>query len=493
MKVEKKKKILIIVGSILTIVTIVLYNINKILKFAEKTPWIANIIILTLLLSIFGLLYYEERSKRKALLNILNKDQLTGVLSENRFVEETRKVLKDNPQKKYSLISVDIDNFKYMNERYGYETGSQVLQIFAEYLKDFAQVPRLLGRGFGDNFFALVETEGVEAEIKQAMEVESVIIGKIETLLADNYKWGFSVGMYDIENPKLDINYMLDCTNFAREKGKKTVGRTFYKFTEEMLKERANRNLILSQMENAIVNKEFVLYYQPKVDLNTLQIVGAEALIRWLKDGELVPPNHFIPVFETSGFIETLDDYVVEEVCKFIEKNKEISVPKISLNISSITMLRLDLVEQLVNIVQKHGVSPEQLDLEITESAFVDGFDEAISRIDTLRALKFTISIDDFGTGISTLHRLKDIEADILKIDRAFIVDALENDKGKTIIKNIISMSKELEIMTVAEGIETREQLELLKELQCDVGQGYYFSRPMPEADFVKSLLLRKK
>ncbi|MFI3170824.1 MAG: GGDEF domain-containing phosphodiesterase [Eubacteriales bacterium] len=419
----------------------------------------------------------------------LNYDSLTGLITEHKFIEEAQKYISTDMSREYSIISVDLDNFKYINEFYGYDAGTKVLLEFSQYMQNFIHKPILLTRCFADNFLALVEhNSDLERVIYASMQNESVLIQQLKEALGDNYYFSFSMGIYFVENRNLNINYMINCANYARHIGKSEVGRTCYLFSDEMHKKRTAKNQIVAQMENALTQKEFKMYYQPKVDLRTNEIVGAEALVRWIQGDKIIPPNEFIPIFEKNGFIEKLDYYVVNEVCEFIKQNASERLPKISLNLSGFTVLKPNLVEKLVHITRAHGVKPTQLDLEITESALVDRFELAVKQIDVLKDLKFTISMDDFGTGISTLHRLREMSVDVLKIDKKFISDTLDNEKGIIILKNIIRMSKELEIETVAEGIETEEQLELLKVLGCDIGQGYCFSRPVPVQEFLDML-----
>ncbi|MFI3176752.1 MAG: EAL domain-containing protein, partial [Eubacteriales bacterium] len=289
---------------------------------------------------------------------------------------------------------------------------------------------------------------------------------------------------YPIHNRMESVTQMIDGATIARNAGKQILGYTITEYTEEMREERRNKNHVVQTMNEGIQNKEFIMYYQPKINLNTGHIVGAEALVRWVQGGKLIPPDCFIPIFEKNGFIEELDYYVFEEVCAFINRQKGMA-PIISVNLSWITVGKDNLIQRLEAILEKYQVKPIQIDLEITESAFVDQFEDSLSRLEHLRSLGFTISMDDFGAGISSLNRLKEIPLDIMKIDRGFVMDSLENKKGKIIIENVIQMGKKLNLETVAEGIETKEQLEFLRDMGCDVGQGYYYARPLPEGEFL--------
>lgn len=424
--------------------------------------------------------------KKRQLTKMLDYDELTDVYTKRKFECKVRQILDNNPHKQYVILSIDIDNFKYINELYGYWIGTKVLQIFADYIRLQGSKEMVMGRIISDKFLIFTELERAERAIKESEAHRDKAFEQVSHLLGKKYPIKFSVGVYRVKDFTLDVNYMIDCANIARRGGKQNVGTTINYFTEDKKIERKINNEVMTKMDKALENHDFILYYQPKVDLKTEKLIGAEALIRWVDGGKLVPPNQFIPLFEKNGFVEKVDYYVLEEVCSFLAVNTQKDIPIISVNVSGITILKENVVKKIMNILDKYGINPEQIDLEITESAFVGSFAQAAKQIDILREAGFTISMDDFGAGISSLNRLKEINIDTLKIDRGFIVDTLDNPKGKQIIKSVIEMSKALSIETVAEGIETNEQLEFLEELGCDIGQGYYFSRPLEEEKFIE-------
>lgn len=231
---------------------------------------------------------------------------------------------------------------------------------------------------------------------------------------------------------------MIDCVNSIRSYGKKIYGNKTVIFDKKMQKKRELYNFIISNMENALMHENFKIHYQPKVNLRSGELAGFEALVRWVKDdGEIISPNDFIPIFETNEFISRLDYYIFSKVCMFIK----------------------------------------------------DNFQMVIKNIENLREIGFIVSMDDFGSGLSSLNRLKDIDVDVLKLDKLFIEDTLDSERGVYIIENIIKMSENLNIETVAEGIETKNQAELLKNLGCNIAQGYYFSKPIPEENVINYFL----
>ncbi len=440
---------------------------------------------IAVMLIVIGLV--DER-RRRALSRRINYDALTGLYSQHRFNIEVEKQRSLHRKRAYRLVSVDIDNFKYINEIYGYTAGTKILKRLSAILKKDIPKDAIVTRAYADNFLIFVRITAEDASLAEYFKKDEAFNQELSDILGTAYKFSFSAGVYDIPSSKTALSYAIDCANVARELGKQTIGTTFHIFSEEINLERAKNNEIAASMEQALASGEFVLYYQPKIDLRTEKIVGAEALVRWCRNGKMIAPYHFIPLFEKNGFIQRLDFEVLSQVCRFLSRNRHLKMPKISVNLSGTTIARADVLANAQLILDKYNISSSQIDIEITESAFV-GNHVAQETVGGLEDMGFTISMDDFGAGISSLNRLKNLDIDTLKIDREFIVDYLENEKGGTILKSVIGMAKNLGIETVAEGIETKEQLETLRLYGCDVGQGYYFSRPVEESVYLNSFV----
>lgn len=447
-----------------------------------------NIVGVGFFVGIFTVIFFVllgQRRQRMIAERAMQHDSLTGLLSLQKFKTEVERVLREQPEKEFCILSLDMDNFKYINEIYGYEIGTQILLKTADCVHhNIPCIDEIIARNFADHFLALTTKEQLYETVTGDEEGYDKLKAQLSAILGKDYNFSFSMGVYPIHNRMESVTQMIDGATIARNAGKQILGYTITEYTEEMREERRNKNHVVQTMNEGIQNKEFIMYYQPKINLNTGHIVGAEALVRWVQGGKLIPPDCFIPIFEKNGFIEELDYYVFEEVCAFINRQKGMA-PIISVNLSWITVGKDNLIQRLEAILEKYQVKPIQIDLEITESAFVDQFEDSLSRLEHLRSLGFTISMDDFGAGISSLNRLKEIPLDIMKIDRGFVMDSLENKKGKIIIENVIQMGKKLNLETVAEGIETKEQLEFLRDMGCDVGQGYYYARPLPEGEFL--------
>ncbi len=462
------------------------YSDNTLVEVVQANLLVSKIVFGLAIL----LLLFAEWKRRGDLARVINIDKLTGLASYHAFVDKGEKLIARGESEKYAIVSLDIDNFKYINESYGYEAGSNVLKAVATNLKEYATDADIVAKADADNFLLLVKKDGLMEGIESSVIRERNFYEKLKPFVGDTYTVTFSLGIYNIVDEKLDLSFMIDCANMARALGKDTAHTTINLFTPDMDKARITSNDIVANMGRALEKEEFALFYQPKVNLITGEMVGAEALVRWFRDGKMVPPLDFISLFERNGFIEQLDYYVLSKACEFVAKNP--GTPKISVNFSGVTIMKDGLEERVVEILNKYSVPFSKIDMEITETAFVEKFENSLHKIEALRKLGITISMDDFGEGISSLNRLKNIPIDIIKIDRGFIVDSIENPRGAQIIKNVIQMAKDLNLETVAEGIETKEQEEFLKNLGCDVGQGYLFSRPVPERDFAEMLKKQK-
>lgn len=445
--------------------------------------------ILATVIFIFVLIIGESnlvaKQKRNYLSELLNYDKLTGLCSGHKFGEDVKQILEKESKKFYSIVTIDIDHFKYVNDVFGYEVGNIVIQKVAGCVEKIAPKSVVIARDSGDIFLVLLEKEqSLEHKLIFDDCDRNTLFEEISPYIGETYKLSFSIGIYDIIDRTLDINFMIDCANIARLDGKGSAYTTIVKYDDRMDKQRVISTEMISNMVQAINNHEFVVYYQPKVCLSNQKMIGAEALIRWQKGDGLIPPNDFIPLFEKNGFIQRLDMYVLEDVCAFIEMNP--TVPKISVNLSGITIMRKRIAEEILELVSKYVVPHEKLEFEITETALVDEFEQVVESLDKLRAKGFTISIDDFGVGISCLSRLNTMPIDVLKIDREFIWDSIGKERKIEVLKNIINLSEGLKLEIIAEGIETKEQEELLLQLGCKLGQGYLYAPPLRVEDFMK-------
>ncbi|WP_312353512.1 putative bifunctional diguanylate cyclase/phosphodiesterase [Aminipila sp.] len=348
-------------------------------------------------------------------------------------------------------------------------------------------------RRSADNFVFISKTCNKD-KIFESMSDDQHLRRDVQEILGPDYNLTLSIGVYVIHQPMKNISVMLDYANIAKKTVKGRVGNPIAEYTPEMDQHMELKKKITVGMEAGLLHGEFITCMQPKYSLADEKLIGAEVLVRW-KHPELgmLSPLLFIPLFEENGFIEKLDMYIFETTCKMIQKwNKATidKIPRISVNISRVTLGRRNLVKELKEITEKYEIQTNDMEIEITEGTLERNADRIIKIINDLKSVGFYVSIDDFGSGYSSLSILKDMPADIIKIDKEFLSETFDSQKGKKIINSIIKMSKELKLETVAEGIETREQAEALKAMNCDVAQGYYFARPMHPEEF-ESMILR--
>ena len=274
----------------------------------------------------------------------------------------------------------------------------------------------------------------------------------------------------------------------SKHRGKNTV--SF--FSSAMSEEKLRRLELSDRLQASVVDgmRGFSVHYQPLVDAGTLGIAGAEALVRWKKpDGTLIRPGEFIPLFEKNGFIVELDFYVLEATCRILKQSLEISPERtvvLSVNVSRVTLFQNDFIKRFVQMAERYGVPPKYLEIEITENVFIFDANTVEQILSQLRSYGFSISMDDFGSGYSSLNLLRELPIDVLKIDRIFLQESIRVEKAYAIIKSVVEMAHSLNMVVVCEGVETLEHAEFLKTIHCAVGQGYYFSKPIPLSAFQK-------
>lgn len=432
------------------------------------------------------------KSQKKAILTILNTDDLTGLFSLNYFTSTAEKLISASNPNEYELIVLDVDYFRTINMYLGTEVGTEVIKSIADSLKKvYADSDVILTRVTADQFIVLKKIGGRGFIQLVCMHT---IIPALEEILGEKYHLSLSIGIYKIDDTSIPIVRIIDRANLARMKGKQIHKTTFNEFDYKMFHTYEIITGITQRMEHALENHEFFAVYQPKVDLDTLQICGAEVLVRWNQpNGVIVYPDDFIPLFESNGFIVDLDLYMFEQVCEFISThNTDFDIPPISVNVSAKTLEQIQPIEKMLEMVKTYNLEPSQIEIEITESALVDVYDIFSKNIAKLKKNGFAVSIDDFGAGTSTLNRLTKFNADIVKLDKIFLDVDDENKKEYVIVENVISMSKKLNMKVVSEGVETLEQAKILKELGCDIAQGFFFERPLSREDFKNCLINNK-
>ncbi len=437
------------------------------------------------------LLYYTYRIRKKAneIVDENNKinyiDDLTGYASWKSFMENYDKKLLDTSLN-LAFICLDIDKFKTVNDTLGYDGGNKVLKQVAQIIARDIGSNDLFARNGGDHFNILAEYEKED----DVIELVKNIISDIEYQITD-IKISVSMGIYLITDPNMKIRAVYDRANIARASIKNSNESYYCFFDKSMLNDLREEKYIEDAMEEALEKGEFIVYLQPKyaLDGSSDEVIGAEALVRWYHNGEIISPGKFIPVFEKNGFVTRLDFYMFREVCKLQKawKNKGFTPRVISVNMSRLHFTNPDFVDTLRKCCEEYDIETKYFEIEITESAAYENINILMNVFSKIKAAGFHVSIDDFGTGYSSLNMLKDLPVDVLKIDRSFLTeDANEEENASKIIGCVVSLASSLDISTICEGIETKEQASLLSKLGCNMAQGFYFARPMPVKDYEK-------
>lgn len=410
-------------------------------------------------------------------------DELTGIYNKQAFYTKTKEMLLDNPDKNFDLLRINIERFKVLNDLFGESTGDKLLRYIGKFLKEINLPLCVSGRLYADNFVVCYEAgKGDSRRMINTLQM-------VADSFAINNRTILSFGLYRIDDKTLPVSVMCDRANMALWKAKGNFKNPYCEYDEKMRQQVLKEQKIINAMEMAIQNKEFTLYLQPKYNIEKGTIIGAEALVRWIsQENGFISPGDFIPVFENNGFVYEVDKFIWEESCRYLRKwlDEGREVHPISVNVSRIDLYDPKLVKHLVDLREKYQLPSQYLELEITESAYTEDPEQIITITRQLREAGFVILMDDFGTGYSSLNMLKDIQIDVLKLDMGFLKSSDYSAKGGNILTAILKMAESLKMQTIAEGVETKEQVEFLKGIGCKYVQGFYYSKPLPVGEFEK-------
>ena len=455
-------------------------EINK----ALLTTFILSIIVILVVLSICIYIIVSNNKKQKQLFEYAYIDPVTKKGNIYYFRKKGQEILEKRKPKEMKfnqyIVVLDINKFKMINKTYGYKVGDAILKEISEVLENLLGKESLICRLSNDFFVALFEfKENINNLLNRMVE-------KVENLRISNtaYNLSTNIGVYKLTNGDKNISEIMDKAIIAHSTSKGNVSDKFHIFDEEIENELEKESKIEHEMYQALKNKEFKVFYQPKFNAKEEVLYGAEALVRWEHKDKMISPNEFIPLFEKNKFILQLDFYIFEQVCSDIKfwKEKYGKEPIISVNISREHFLEEDFLDKYMLIATKYGIDTNKIDFEITESATIEAGIDIIEIMKKIKEFGFLISIDDFGTGYSSLSVIQDMPVDILKIDKSFVDRIGKNEKN--IIDYILTMARELSITTIAEGVETKEQRNYLLEKGCDIIQGYYYAKPMQKDEF---------
>ena len=410
-------------------------------------------------------------------------DILTGLLNKEQFYIETAKLIKENRDVKYCLVCSNIKDFKFVNELFGIEKGNEILKKQAEYMKNFIGEDSLAARLHADRFAMCMPRIRFDEDL-----INEAITGIQEAFKNSSFHMHIFVGVYDIHDVQERVSIMCDKANLASETIKNEYKSSVAYYTEHLLEKSIEERKIIGEFDRALDNEEFVMFLQPQVDVSGKPF-GSEALVRWKHpDKGLLAPGVFIDVLEKTGFVYRLDRYMWDKAVKQLAewKKRGINDYHISVNISTKDFYLIDVYETFVGLVEKYDIDPKLLKLEITETALMSDFNKNMVIIKRLQKYGFDIEIDDFGSGYSSLNMLKDISADVLKIDMGFLRASENEVKGQDILESIIGLANKLGMRVITEGVEKKTQVDMLYDMGCKMFQGYYFSKPIPVDEFEK-------
>lgn len=453
------------------------------------------LLMLTVMLLTWLLIYWANNKKllllesaNKELDDLAKRDPLTKVYQSEVFKTEGQRILDSQTEEKYALIYTDFAEFNYINEVFGSGYGDNILKRYGEILNAGLRPNELCGRVVADNFVLLVHYQE-KAEIVARQRKADQEIAQYMTDVLNCQSLSTNCGICCLEDTieELKIAGFLDRANFARKMVKNGTNPNYVFYDESIRSRLREEKDVENHMKDALSRREFKVYYQPKVDLATGKISCAEALVRWqLEDGTLIAPDRFIPVFEQKFMINALDQFVFEEVCRWLRTRLDSGqrVETVAVNVSRLQFYDQDFVQRYIEIREQYQIPPELLEIEFTESIVMDNAQLLLKIVRALKDAGFTCAIDDFGKGYSSLSLLRSLPVDVVKIDSFFFSASQDKERDWAVVQGIVELVQKFQIRTVAEGIESEEQVAYLKRIGCDYVQGYVFYKPLPQEAF---------
>lgn len=446
---------------------------------------IISVTVYTVLLRRITSLKFER--KEYELLRKKNKqDELTGVYNRACFYEEARKMI-DESTEEMCILMMDISNFKVVNDLYGMSTGDKLLCYMAEELQELVYGRKyILARFNGDHFYMCLAKK----------DFEEISLPKRFKTFLDEIDIKAIYGVFMIEDQKeLPVNIMCDRANLAAHDNSRQRSEYIRFYSDEERKRIVRETEIENDMEKALETRQFCVFVQPKYDISRDKIIGGEALVRWKHPQKgMIPPGLFIGIFEKNGFIVRLDYYVWEETCRVIAKLKKLGYENlpISINVSRAHFYGKELRDKLAELIGKYQLKPDDIELEITETICAEDTDIIYKRIKELRSDGFKVAMDDFGSGYSSLNMLKEVPLDIIKMDLKFLDGGEDVEKGRFILHTLIDLAKNMQLQVIVEGVETKEQVQFLREIGSYYVQGYYYSKPV-DIETYENMLKQEK
>ena len=430
------------------------------------------------------------RNKEESVLSATGMDSLTKIANRNFFNNYVQKLVQEEVN--FAFFIIDIREFKKINEKLGYHSGDEILKSFASRLQGFVGNSGFIAR-IGSNEFSIVKRTDTFSGVNPldyAQDMKKKLVNTYTSLHGTESNLGINIGIACYPEHGEQANVLLRHADIALQIAKFQGKNVILEYSDMLHRQHQSMSELESKLRTAIENDQLALFLQPIVDLQTGKIVKCEALARWkTEDGSYIPPDVFIPLAERTELIFPFGEWLVEEACNAIDKLTEANLDiRLAINISGRQVTDLVLLHQIQSSLKRRAIDPRHLSIELTESVFIDSLDTVSVLLNELRAMGITISIDDFGTGFSSLVYLKKLPIDELKIDRSFVSDLEANTDDQAIIQAILGLAKNLNISIIAEGVETQDQQAFLVDNACTYAQGYYFDKPMSIGDFVEKL-----
>lgn len=441
----------------------------------------------------------KDKEKDKLIEKMAYIDDVTQIYNRNKFMlmgQELIECVNDGSDIDYWVIVIDIDSFHIINDTCGYANGNKVLCSVAAAISANLTEGGFAARIGGDNFACLLKAERFDDELPQKI-IENIQrdVANIHSDVIEKQSVTCSAGYCRMTDGGGEFSSVLDHAEFALSLSDGTRS-SIMKYDNSVHDRIIRNNEVEKELAAAIENNELALYYQPKIDLNTGEVMGMEALIRWIKpDGKVVPPGDFIPIAEHSLLITKISHFVLYEACRQNKKWQDLGLKPVtvSINLTAIDFYQTDVTALIKQALDDTGLDPQWLDVELTESLALKNIDDAIQQMNEIKSLGVKLSMDDFGTGYSSLSYIQVLPISLLKLDRSFIMYLEDDNISREIVSAVIRIAKSKQIKTIAEGIETQGQAQILKNSGCDWAQGYFFGKPMPADEFEKFLILRQK
>lgn len=420
------------------------------------------------------------------------KDTLTGLDSYEIFLEKLEKEIQEIGDDRIIVVYTDIKHFKYINDTYGYKMGDKLLK---EFVNEFMKASKNIvcaARVYSDNFVTANRISDSDLTNEDFRNLIDQVNRSWERDFREKYlnsrlQFCTGISITDKNSRSLEAETAVSNANLARKVAKEMEHDCCVLFDQSMMEGIRREVEITSGIPKALEHKEFQVYFQPKMETDTMELIGAEALVRWQKpDGKFIYPDEFIPLIERSGQIVDVDYYVYREVFQFLAERIKAGkkVVPISLNVSRMHLNKMHILDYIKELLEEFQIPCSLVEFELTESIYLDNTERALELVDGLHNLGIKVSMDDFGSGYSSLNLLSKLPIDIIKLDRVFLKEGELQESDRVIISCVVDMANRLKIASLCEGVETLEQSNYLKEVGCQMQQGFYFSRPIPQEMF---------